>query len=122
MTESLTPRELAERRQSFTDLRNEPAAPVVVPVYGDPQEISVGELRVGDFVVEIPTQGHVLGHRFMSAVTRAESRWDVYKMSTGYRRPKVSVTSKFLTFASHPHGYHYPDSFTVTVRRPILEG
>ena len=114
-----SPGSYADRARAFKDLHNEPPVdPAAVHAFGPPEEITVGQLRVGDFVVEIPTQGGILGVKVNSAVTSTTVDYDRYKMSTGYRRPRVSVTSRRLTFAAVPTGHYWPDSFTCTVRRP----
>lgn len=99
-------------------------APVEV-IFADPETVTVAQLRPGDFVVEVPTQMQVRGVRVMSGVKEVMEGYEhpeygVWTESRGYRRHRVTVLSRVLTFQSVKGSLHYPSDFQVIVRRQVI--
>jgi hypothetical protein len=96
------------------------AAPVTPEVvFGDVEQITIGQLRVGDFLCTVPTQGQLRGVRFDSTVTDLQA--DITWFEQWRRRgPKMPIEARSLrTRAMGATGrYSYPSRFTCTVRRP----
>jgi len=86
--------------------------------FTDPQQITVGQIRPGDFVIEIPTQQNVRGIAPRSAARTAEADWTRWERRIG-RRGRMSICSAKLTFVSYPGSFNVPADFTATVRRPV---
>lgn len=94
-----------ERRAGWAD------RPVEAP-YGPEVDITLEGIRVGDFVVVLPTQDRVRGVRCESRVVSVEHSWDTWKLGRSWV-PSVAVT------VAAGGRFSAPASFTVKVRRPL---
>lgn len=90
---------------------------MTAPAFGPAQAVTVAELRPGDFVVEIPAQG---GYRAtaVQAGVEAVTEGRGWTRSGGYRRRRVPMRSRKITYKMGAAGHDIPASWTVTVRRP----
>lgn len=90
-------------------------------IFGEPIEVTVGDLVPGDFVVTIPAQSGVRGLRVSSGV-KAISDPDLFGsswgMSRGRGRRRLPVASRKITFLCGGT-YEIPASFRVTARRRV---
>jgi hypothetical protein len=87
-------------------------------VFGEPETITVADLKAGDFVVTIPAQGGfaaIPGQSGIKAISGIE--YGRYTRKSGGRRV-ADVPSRRLEFlASGSPEVHVPAHFTVQVRR-----
>jgi hypothetical protein len=102
-------------------------AAIRVPEYGDLETITVGEIAVGDFVVEIPKQSNVRGIAPRSAVVRIEARYNSWTAPSAPRprAKRIPVESRRIVFVSYSEDgrvFDYPTDFDAVVRRPRREG
>jgi len=84
--------------------------------FGEPEQTTIRDLTIGDFVVVIPTQERLRGVRVNSAVQTITGRARGWRLGQGASRRVVP--SRVLTFVSAGE-VDRPSHFTVTVRRPI---
>lgn len=86
--------------------------------FEDATTTTIGELRVGDFIVVVPTQERMRGVKFDSGVKKVEP--------TSFKRGRGAaaeiVPGSILTTHRTPQRYNFPNHFTCTVRRYIEEG
>lgn len=81
--------------------------------FGPEELTTIGELRVGDFIVVVPTQERVRGIKFDSGVKSIEP------YSGQAARYKVKHPSMVVVTHRTAQGYIFPNHFTVRVRRLI---
>jgi hypothetical protein len=91
--------------------------------FGPEQDITIADLRVGDFLIVVPSQGGVRGARVGAVVTATRHSWDTWGQHTAGHRRKVPVPSTQIEFGVHrtsawTAGLDVPDTFRATVRRP----
>jgi hypothetical protein len=101
---------------SIEQISPAPAA-ISVPVYGDPESVSWGEIKPGDYVLDVPAQQRYRAATVNSGVTAAEITHDWY-VQTRKRGPKFPLRGARLTFISGDK-LNLPCDFHVNVRRPL---
>lgn len=88
--------------------------------HGAPETMTLADLRVGDWVEEIPTQGRIRGTRPQASVIgkREHYRWTRVERRPGRRRlSRVQVAGYLITFAMSQGEIDLPGDFTCTARR-----
>jgi len=86
-----------------------------------PQTLPLSEIKPGDFVIEIPTQGGIRGVRVNSGLKTVTEDWETWRQSFGSsrRRRYSNIRGLRIEFLSGGR-VSYPADFTATVR--VLEG
>jgi hypothetical protein len=113
-------------QQRLTRERYTPRPPVVADIeFGDPETITVADLRAGDFLICIPDYRNVRGVQFNSAVKTIsdpsyERGWYERGTGRGRRVPKFPVMSRELTTHAGSAGWDFPVATPVVVRRPAV--
>lgn len=88
------------------------------PHYGEPQQITLAELRSDDFLVVVPSQQGVRGLRYECVVGVTGTTLDEWGYRTGPRRPLRPVEAVTITpLDPRLPTSSYPAAFTATVRR-----
>lgn len=86
--------------------------------FGDAETITIGDLDLGDFVVEIPAQSGVRGARVDSGVRELRDDYNTWR--AGPARRRRPVRSRVITFLDRSTGaLNVPTAFMVVVRRPV---
>jgi hypothetical protein len=92
--------------------------------FGPPEDVTVADLAVGDFLVMVPSQHGVRGCAVESVITRLDHSWDTWGERTPGARRRFPVPSTQLRFGTAgtvtlaEAGLDVPDTFTCRVRRP----
>ena len=85
--------------------------------FGEPETITVADLRAGDFVVQFMPYLNVRGLRVGSGVQAVEERFGTWKLGPARRKnPIPSRVVRFISFDSAPD---VPSATPVVVRRRI---
>lgn len=95
-----------------------PIAPAAAVVFGEAETIPVGDLAVGDFLVEVHAQSGYRATVINAGVAEIVDTFDRWTRSTGYRRPRVNMRSRQVRLRMGTPGYNLPADWTVSVRRP----
>lgn len=94
------------------------AARADAPTYGEPESITLAELRPDDFLVVVPSQEGVRGIRYGCVVGTTATTLDHWGRRPFGRAPLVPVEAVLITPAdSRLATSCYPADFTCTVRR-----
>lgn len=90
--------------------------------FGPEVEVKISDVRVGDFLVVVPSQEGVQGCRAASIVTGVGHDWDTWYVR-GYGRSRTFVPSTTLRFGVNADpqlvdvGLNVPQSFRCTIKR-----
>jgi hypothetical protein len=119
--------EMQRAIRRLTEQHYTPAQPVVADiVFGDPETITVADLKPGDFVVTIPAYKGIRGYSFSTAVKTisdaAFGKWEEHH-GRGRGHFRQQLQSRVMTFATQPAGivFDYPLDAPVIVRRPAVQ-
>lgn len=104
--------ERAERAARF--------AAIEAPSFTPAEQISIRDLRAGDFVESIPAQQGCRASQPMSALTSSVADWERWSQRIG-RRGRMSIESRDMRFAAGAH-LNVPADFVAIARRIIREG
>jgi hypothetical protein len=87
--------------------------------FGATQAIPVVDLRVNDFVIQVPPQSGYRAVRVNSGIREIRDDRGTWTRSGGYRQRRVPIPSKILMFKdARQAALNYPVDFIVEIRRP----
>jgi hypothetical protein len=93
--------------------------PVSAFSFGPQETITIGQLRIGDFVIKVPSQRGWRGLVINSAVRTIEDKTG-WVLKSHRARSKIMVDGKQISFQVQRHRtFSWPDEFDVIVRRPV---